>query len=220
LKVSRLHGAGRGAGTRPIGIAVCAALVLLGAGAVAGEPPADILGARQTVQHLHFALFDMMKQGQELGYEGRYQRVEEAVRASFDIPFMARHTYGSGWKDLSPEQQAEWIDVFARFHISSIADHREKYRGQVYVILGAKMDSRGTARIHTQLDYPGRDVDLFTDYRLRRRAEGWRIIDVHLPPAVSEVAMRRSEYQRVLERGGFEELVSTMEKRIAARADR
>jgi phospholipid transport system substrate-binding protein len=79
--------------------------------------------------------------------------------------------------------------------------------------------AEGLVLVKSQLDFPGRGVDLYTDYRLREGPNGWRVVDIHEPPAVSDVAMRRSEYAAVLERGGFDELVAMMKERLARRAE-
>ena len=100
-----------------------------------------------------------------------------------------------GFRELTPDQQRLWLETFERFHISSVADIRDRYSGQVYRLLGWERPTPDVVLIKSILDYPGRAVDIFIDYRVRERPQGWRIVDVHQPPAVSEVAMRRSEYR-------------------------
>ena len=78
---------------------------------------------------------------------------------------------------------------------------------------GQRVES-GHVRVHTQLDYPGRQVDIFTDYLLKETTQGWLIFDVFKPPTVSEVTMRRAEYATVFEKRGFEHVLSAMETRI------
>lgn len=177
----------------------------------------DEAAALVVVQRLHAGMIEIMKQGPALGYAGRFAAIEEIARRSFDIPAMARASYGPGFADLTPEQQAAWIAIFERFHISSLADVRDQYSGQTYVILDASEPGPGLVMIGSKLDYPGRNVDLHIDYRLRRKGGGWQIIDVYDPPSVSEVAMRRAEYRTVLERSGFDGLIEEMESRIRRR---
>ena len=206
---------------RAIGIV---APVLLSAAGLAcaagttGEPqPTQFAAPRAVVERLQAVLLQTMQEVGELGYQERYDRLAPVVRESFDVAAMARAVLAGQWSDLSPDQRRRWIDAFERFHVSSMADVRERYRGQEFRLLGEEKDSRGDVLVHSQLDYPKRVVDLYTDYRLRSGAQGWRIVDVHSPPSVSEVAMRRAEYGSVLESQGFEKLISTMEARIVRR---
>lgn len=179
--------------------------------------PPEVLAAQAVVLRFQAAMLEVMKQAQTLGFEGRYARLEGIARQSFDLPQMARQSFGPGFRNLTPEQQALWIRTFERFHISAVADIRDRYSGQVYRQLGWDRPLEGVVLIRTQLDYPGRAVDVHIDYRLRRTPKGWRIVDVLQPPTVSEVAMRRAEYRTVLERSGFDGLVAEMERQIERR---
>jgi phospholipid transport system substrate-binding protein len=177
----------------------------------------DELDALAVVDGLQTAMIAIMQQGPALGYQGRFDALAVVARESFDIPAMARASYGSGFTDLSSDQQRQWIEIYERFHISSLADVRDEYSGQTWMILDASQPQPGIVMIGSKLEYPGRNVDLFRDYRLRSGSNGWQIIDVFDPPTVSEVAMRRAEYRTVLERAGFEGLIEEMESRIRRR---
>ena len=58
-----------------------------------------------------------------------------------------------------------------------------------------------------------KDVQL--DYRLRQTPEGWRIIDVYARGTTSLLSVRRAEFSSLLEREGFDELVSAIEAKAA-----
>lgn len=215
-----------------LGLALLGSLVVASFGAgCAGSPrpepeldteglPPHVLAALDVVTGLQDAMLGIMKRGPELGYPGRFAAIAAIARVCFDIPAMARASYGPGFTDLTAEQKARWLDVYERFHVSALADVRDRYRGQTYRILGYDEPGPGVVLIRSKLDYPGRAVDLYIDYRLRRTPDGWQIFDVHDPPSVSEVAMRRAEYRTVLERYGFDGLIAEMESRIARREQR
>jgi phospholipid transport system substrate-binding protein len=187
--------------------------------AVASELPTDVLAAQVVVLRLHAELLEVMREAPELGYVGRVARLESVAKETFDIPLMARRSFGAGWNDLTPEQRQLWVTTFSRFHLSSIADIRDRYRGQQYRLLGWEQPMQDVVLVKSILDYPGRAVDIHIDYRVRRASLQSRIVDVHQPPAVSEVAMRRAEYQLLLERDGFDGLIEEMNARIAQRSE-
>jgi len=75
--------------------------------------------------------------------------------------------------------------------------------------------ARGTAMVHTELVRVTEDpVEIH--YRLRETEAGWRIIDIYLNGTVSELALRRSEYGSVIERDGFDSLVTSLSDRISS----
>ena len=59
-----------------------------------------------------------------------------------------------------------------------------------------------------------RDRNVKFDYRLREVAGRWRVIDIYLNEAISEVVLWRGQYRAVIEGEGFAELVDVLEKRI------
>ena len=184
------------------------------------ELPPDVVAAQRIVLGLQAEVLDVMREAPELGYLGRFERLEAVAVQSFDLPLMARQSYGAGFRELTPDQQRLWLETFERFHISSVADIRDRYSGQVYRLLGWERPTPDAVLIKSILDYPGRAVDIFIDYRVSERPQGWRIVDVHQPPAVSEVAMRRSEYRTLLERRGFDGLIAEMNDRVEQRRAR
>jgi phospholipid transport system substrate-binding protein len=57
--------------------------------------------------------------------------------------------------------------------------------------------------------------DVQLNYRLIEKNGEWRVIDVYLNGTVSELALRRSEYSSALKREGFDELLASIETKIA-----
>ena len=209
---------------RARGISVCL-LLLLGVGCasqkVAPVPPkpekpmpARVAAAQEVITRLQTTMMEIMKSGPELGYSGREALIMPIALESYDFTAMASLSYGQGWSKLSVEQQAAWIEIYTKFHVASAAKSRSEYRGQVYQILGYQEVPDGHVLIETQLNYPGRLVDFYTNYLLRLDGGDWKIIDFFAPPSVSVVAMRRAEYRNVLEKSGYQGLVADMEGKM------
>jgi phospholipid transport system substrate-binding protein len=168
--------------------------------------------ARVVVQ-LDAALLDTLKQAAALDYHGRFARLAPAITAAFDVPFMAEKSVGGHWKRLSYADRRRWLDLFREFTIANYAGNLDRYSGQRFDLLGEEPGARDTAVVHTRLIDPGgEDVDL--NYRLRQVDGTWKIIDVYLRGTVSELALRRADYTAVLDRDGFEALITTLRARI------
>ena len=176
--------------------------------------PARVAAAQEVITRLQTTMMEIMKSGPELGYSGREALIMPIALESYDFTAMASLSYGQGWSKLSVEQQAAWIEIYTKFHVASAAKSRSEYRGQVYQILGYQEVPDGHVLIETQLNYPGRLVDFYTNYLLRLDGGDWKIIDFFAPPSVSVVAMRRAEYRNVLEKSGYQGLVADMEGKM------
>lgn len=205
---------------------VRAALVLLGLSALAAPSRADEAAPADThsaaasrpatlvVELLHEALLEVMKEAKVLGYSGRFERLEPVLDAQFDIPFMAEKSVGRHWKSAEPEERKALVHTFKRFTVANYAGRFDGYSGQRFETLGEEPSSRGTQLVRSQLvQSDGEIVQL--NYRLRPVDGRWRIIDVYLNGTVSELALRRSEYTSLIQREGFDALLSALDERIA-----
>ena len=94
------------------------------------NPAAD--SATQVIENLHAELLAVMKQANELGYEGRYQRLDPIVTSSYDLPFIAKFVMGRQWKTLSGEQKSGFVKTFTKLSIATYAANFSGYSGESF----------------------------------------------------------------------------------------
>lgn len=180
----------------------------------AEEDPSTIpTSPRAVVEAFHGVLLGCMKEADVLGFEGRYQRILAGLDASFDLPFMARASVGSTWKELDDRQRSDFVQQSRRYSAANYASNFTGYGGETFVTISDEPAARGTIVVKTQL-VQLEDDDVQFDYRLREAGSRWRIIDVQLDGKVSEITLRRADYRSVIKRKGFDQLVSDIEKKI------
>ena len=187
-------------------------LVLLAPGAA---PAADVEAARQPIEQLYAVLVECLKNADALGLEGRRAKIAPAVQSAYDLPFMAEKILGRHWKTLGEPDHQRWTDTFGRLTVATYAERMTGFTGQVFEVLRVEPSQRDTAVVYTQVVTPNEEP-IAINYRMRQNGAGWRIIDVYLNGTVSELALRRSEYAAVLQRDGFETLVSSIDGKIRA----
>lgn len=167
-----------------------------------------------TIERFHAGLLAIMKQAEELGFQGRVEALRPLMAKTFDLGFMASKTVGGHWRKLSDEDKALWSNVFAQFSTANYAGRFTGFKGEQFVTLGVEDAARDTRMVLTRIIVPD-DKDVELNYRLLKTAEGeWKVIDVYLDGTVSELALRRSEYASALKREGFEELVAAVQTKI------
>jgi phospholipid transport system substrate-binding protein len=166
------------------------------------------------VRRFNDTLLSIMKDGQSLGYAGRFKRLQPVMQETFDIPLMAEKVLGSQWKGLSEADQARWRELFAEFTVANYAANFDAFTGQQFEILGEEASANDTVLVKSVVKSPGHE-DVELTYRLHQAGGGWRIMDVFLKGTVSELALRRSDYSSVLERDGFGGLATVLQSRIA-----
>lgn len=169
--------------------------------------------ARAVVESLHEVLLSCMKDADELGFQGRYDRIAAELDEAFDLPFMARVSVGAAWKELAEQERAEFVDLSRRLSASNYAHNFSGYGGERFDTLSHEPAARGTIVVKTRLVQP-KDDDVQFDYRLRLAGGRSRIIDVQLDGKISELTLRRAEYRSVIRRKGFPHLVEALEEKI------
>lgn len=162
---------------------------------------------RDVVEQFNGTLLSLLEGDND--FSGRYAKIEPAIQQTFDLEFMASKVIGRGWKKLTPEQKALWLETFTRLTASNYAGRFVGEKGPKFETLGEEDGSHDTKVVRTKLINPDQD-DVELSYRLRETPNGWRVIDCYLDGTVSEIALRRSEYGSVLKREGFDTLVQAV----------
>lgn len=182
--------------------------------AVAPVCPAADTAPTAVVRQFNDALLSVLKDGEKLGYPGRYQRLRAVMQETFDLDFMAEKVLGKSWNGLSDADRGRWREVFSEFTVANYAANFDKFSGQQFEIRGEEPSANETVLVKSLVKSPGHE-DVELTYRLHQVGGRWRIMDVFLKGTVSELALRRSDYGSVLERDGFDKLVDVVRARIA-----
>ncbi|MGE5203169.1 MAG: ABC transporter substrate-binding protein [Acidobacteriota bacterium] len=167
-----------------------------------------------TISTFYDTLIEVMKQAKTLGFKGRYEKLDPAMRRAYNLPLMTRLSIGPDWQNLSPEQQSALTAAFSDFSISTYASRFNGYSGERFEVNPEPVSTAGGVIVSTKLiESDGNVVEL--NYLLREGEGGWQIIDVFLKGTVSELATRRSEFAAVLRRDGAGALLQLIQQRTA-----
>jgi len=177
---------------------------------------AEEVSARQVVEEFQNGLIDVMKQGKELGFQGRYDKLDAAVKKSHDLPKIARIVVGKQWEELTSEQQAKLEAVFSQLSVSAYAHNFKDFSGESFSFISEEETGRGGVVIHTNLKIPG-EKDVKFDYMMKKKDDGWQIINI-IADGVSDLALKRSDYTSVLSREGFDALIAKINEKIESYA--
>ena len=183
-----------------------------------GSPEVSSPEARAIVVRLEDALLGIMKRADDLGFDGRLREIAPVVESTFDLEFMSRTTVGTVWRQLTPELKARWVESFSRYTTAKFADQFDRYSGQEFLRNGERSASRQTVVVMTSVHRRDKEP-VRLDFRLHLTQSGWRIIDVYGKGQVSELALRRSEYDVLLKKGGIEGLIESVDE-LSARVAR
>lgn len=176
-------------------------------------PSVNAHPAVDVVENLHETLLSVMKEGKQIGYQGRYDRLAPVITAGFDMPFVAKTALGRYWETLSEQQKSKFIEVFSRLSIATYATNFAAYSGERFKVVSEKEVSGGRVLVQTQLiKSDGGQVQL--DYLLHRTDSQWRIINI-VAEGVSDLALKRADYTSFIKNKGFDSLLIKLNEKVA-----
>ncbi len=184
------------------------ALLFAAAPAVAQEERSAI----ELIEQYHQGLLTVMKQSDTLGVRGRFEELWPEFKEIFHFPLMTRAVAGSIWADAGAAQRRKLEDTFARMSVATFASRFNSYSDHEFKIIGEKPGPRGTTIIETEIRNAD-DAPVGITYVLKTVNERIGIVDILLGGAISELALRRSEYRRVLKTEGIEGLIARLDKK-------
>ena len=187
-------------------------LVILGLHIVIPNASASDQGATEVVERLHSTLLAVMKDGDTLGYQGRYDQLAPVIKSSFDMPFISRTVLGKYWETFSNEQRSRFVETFTQLSIATYAANFDRYSGERFKTISEKGVSGGRILVQSQLTKSdGGQVQL--DYLLHRPGSQWLIVNV-IAQGVSDLALKRADYSAFLKSKGFEALLKKLNEKI------
>lgn len=167
------------------------------------------------IDRLHTVLLDTMQRASVLGVEGRYRNLDPVLREVYDFEQMIMLAAGAAWPDADDGARQTLAAAFTHFSVATYASRFDGYTGERFEIVGERAGPRNAVIVDTRLVRTDGDP-VPISYVLRARDGSWRIVDVLLEKAISELAVRRSEYAKILAQGGIPQLTQVLNDRADA----
>ena len=191
---------------RTIALAAVAAFAI--ASSAPGPGPRDVVA--RTVDEVLAVLKDAA-----LTPEARRERIVQIAYARFDFPTMSKLVLAKYWRRFDAAQREAFLKEFKDFLAHRYGDRIDRYEQESVEIVGERSSKSGDAIIETRIHRPSAE-SVAVDYRLRKRGDDWRVIDVKIE-GISLVSNYRDQFHEVLSHGGPEKLLAQLRERNAGR---
>lgn len=137
--------------------------------------------------------------------EERRSRIQALAFEVFDFETMGKLSLARNWRKLSAEQRVEFVEEFKEHLARNYGSRLDRYKQTDVAVAGDRVEPRGDVTILTRV-VGGQFDGVEMNYRLRNRADAWKVIDVVIE-GVSLVGNFRSQFSEVMSQGGAEELL-------------
>ena len=142
--------------------------------------------------------------------EAQRAQLVEVIYPRFDFTEMAKRSLGRHWAGRTPEEQREFVTIFAAMLGRSYADNIESYTSQ-NVLYTRESEDHNYAQVDTKIVTENRPP-LSINYKLQSVDKVWKVYDLVIED-ISVVNNYRSQFNRVIARSSFEELVRVMKEK-------
>lgn len=140
--------------------------------------------------------------------EIRVREIEEIAYDIFDFTTMSKLVLARNWRKLDKSKRAEFVREFKRLLSRTYGTRLDRYNQEKVEVYGTQLEPRNDVSVKTRIvggQFDGAEIA----YRLRKRKDRWRIIDVVIE-GVSLVSNYRSQFAEVLNGGTIDDLLAKM----------
>jgi phospholipid transport system substrate-binding protein len=156
------------------------------------------------------AVFTVL-QKKDLSPQAKSSEVVEIVTPMFDFELMAKLSLGKKyWPDLSTEQKERFTELFVERLRRSYLNKLTAYTDEKIVYESPVAVSK-KVHVPTLLISKGNEISML--YKLYSSSNSWKIYDIEIQ-GVSIVRSYRSQFNEILQKGTFDDLLEKMEKPV------
>lgn len=178
-----------------------------------GNAHAEVTGpeaATAVVRDLHETLLESMKAGAALDFEQRKQRLRPMIERTHHFDVITGFMLGRHAAGLDEEQFEQVVAALERLSLAEYATHFDDYNGETLRILEASPIGDQRAMVAAELTRANGD-SVSLDYMLQFHEGRWGVVNV-IADGVSDLALRRAEYSRVLREEGYAALLERLRR--------
>lgn len=174
--------------------------------------PTDPTAATVVVERLQAGIANSPSSADGTSFEQRYAALAPLIDQTHDLPYIARFALRREWSELSDDQRNRYIDEFTRLSITNYVSRFRNATVDTFAVSGQEELPRGQIEVTGTLAAGGEKLPV--SYILHPSDGSWKIINI-IVDGISDLALKRSEYRRVMEDEDFAGLLEYLSSQIA-----
>lgn len=139
------------------------------------------------------------------------QQLRALADSHFDFAGMARSSLGYRWKELTPQQRAEFVPSFTAFIEDAYLNKIQDYSGQDIEFIRARPIDPIHVEVYSRVIKGGAEP-IPLDFMVTPVGGVWKIYDLEVD-GISIMANYRTQFARVLSVQGFNQLLNDLKQK-------
>lgn len=163
----------------------------------------------EIVDRLETVLIENMKAGESLTFDERFEKLRPLVEDIMAVERMGRYLFGRDWAAFGEPQRERFKSAFLDLSAATYAGQFKDFGGERFDPVEVQRQDEDRAVVKRRLTTgSGRKVAF--DYLMTHSDDGWQIVTI-ITDGVSDLAVKRTQYQRLLEDQDFEAVISRIQ---------
>lgn len=185
--------------------------------AVAAQDPADAQADQAAtpeavVQRLETALIENMKAGDSMTFEDRFEKLRPLLDEIMAIERMGRYVFGRDWASFEQSRRETFEAVFLDLSAATYAGQFKAFGGESFDPVAVQEQGEDRVVVKRRLT-TGSGRQIAFDYLMTRDDSRWQIVTI-ITDGVSDLAIKRTQYRRILESEGFDAVIAHIRESI------
>jgi phospholipid transport system substrate-binding protein len=151
---------------------------------------------------------------QSLPLESREARFRDLLRDGFAIDKIGRFVIGKYWRQMTPEQQDDYLELYGEWVLKTYSSRLGGYSGQTFEVTKTVKTDKGDIFVSSRINHPDYAEPVRVDWRVRNIDGRPKVIDI-VVEGISMLVTQRSEFSAVLGKDGIDGLLDTMRVRVS-----
>jgi phospholipid transport system substrate-binding protein len=147
--------------------------------------------------------------------EKRQAALRDLIERGFNLRLTSQFVLGKYWQRATPEQRAEFQDLFTQYLVNSYARHLGSVRAETLTIVASHAVGEKDVLVETSIE--STDGIAKPVWRVRSQEGQYKIIDVSVD-GVSLALTQRREFASVANREGLDGLLKMLREKLADQA--
>ncbi len=142
------------------------------------------------------------------------KKLEEIFNDVVDMNWMSKFAIAKFWKNMSDDQKSQYLASYKKYLIKTYVPKFKEYNNQAVKIIGSKDLGNDQYQVMTQiLATKGTEkTTINISYRCKKDKGSFKIRNI-TSEDFSLLSTQRSEFAAVIEKGGIDNLIKTLEKK-------
>jgi phospholipid transport system substrate-binding protein len=140
----------------------------------------------------------------------RRKALKQVIGDIFDYTEIAKRSLGKYWKQRTPDERKQFVNLFAVLLERTYANKIESYHNEKIIYLGEKVEG-DYAEVKSKVISASHD-EFTLDYRLINENGKWMVYDVVIE-GISLVSNYRGQFNRIISEHGYGELIKKLQNK-------